>query len=129
MVGKPWSTDWRAALTLGLAAVAACSTATPTTTEDAHGDDGGLGDGSDGAVPCSFPPGAAPFTDASIYGCQAIFPAPSCNAGQFQVYCVGPSDDGGSDASIPAPAPSLGCTLSSGVTAESAVTWCCSCGR
>ncbi|MGO8999032.1 MAG: hypothetical protein ACLQVI_37370 [Polyangiaceae bacterium] len=117
----------RLALVCSLVAVA-CSTAT-TTTEAVPTDGGALGDASDGAVPCSFPPGAAPSSDASLYGCQAIFPAPSCGAGDFQVYCVGPIDDGGSDASIQSPAPSLGCTMTPQAAVEGAVSWCCSCGR
>jgi hypothetical protein len=81
----------------------------------------------DAAPICPFPAGATPEDDASLYGCQGIFPAPSCGAGELEVYCVGPFD-GGADASVPQPAASLGCVVLPQATIPNAIYWCCPCG-
>jgi hypothetical protein len=115
-----------AAIAVGVIAIAACSTRAATTTPSQE--DGAAPPSDQDAAPsCPFPAGATPEDDASLYGCQGIFPAPSCAAGQFEVYCVGPFD-GGADASVPQPAASLGCVVSPQATIPNALYGCCPCG-
>ena len=113
-------------IALGWIVIAACST-TGASGEAPPGD-GGVEASDQGAPPpCSFPPAATPGDDGSLYGCQGIFPAPSCPQGQFEVYCVGPFD-GGVEAGVPAPAASAACTVSPQATLPNAIYWCCPCG-
>jgi hypothetical protein len=114
------------AIALGWVVIGACSTRATTTTPSQA--DGGLPPSDYDAAPsCPFPAAATPEDDASLYGCQGFLPAPSCAAGQFEVYCVGPFD-GGADASVPQPAASVGCVVLPQATIPNAIYWCCPCG-
>jgi hypothetical protein len=115
-----------ARIALGWVVIGACSTRTATTAPS-QPDGAPASRDYDAAPSCSFPAAATPEDDASLYGCQGIFPAPSCAAGQFEVYCVGPFD-AGADASASQPAASLGCVVSPQATIPNAVYWCCPCG-
>jgi hypothetical protein len=116
-----------ASVAAGWILVGACSATTVAGKAAPPVDAGAETSDQQGAPVCSFPPAATPSDDSSTYGCQGIFPAPSCPKAQFEVYCVGPFD-GGAEAGTPAPAASAACTLSPQATLPNALYWCCPCG-